>query len=80
MLHTSNMSWRHGRKRIREALDAADAAGFKVEMSTGHGHAWGYVTCPHCGQRLSVWSTPRNDDNHAKQIERFIRRHIREQQ
>jgi hypothetical protein len=39
------------------------------------GHGWGYLRCPADGQRLSVWSTPKNADNHAKQIRRFITRH-----
>jgi hypothetical protein len=67
--------WSHPKKQIRDALDGADAAGFDVEDTSGHGHGWGYVMCTLDKQRMSVWSTPKNADNHAKQIRHFISRH-----
>jgi hypothetical protein len=59
----------------RCVLDEADAAGFDVEDTSGHGHSWWYVMCTADKQRMQVWSTPRSADNHAKQIRRFISRH-----
>ncbi len=67
--------WPHPKSQIREVLNAADAAGFKITVTRGRGHSWGRIDCPSCGQRLSVWSTPKNADNHGKQIRRFIQRH-----
>lgn len=46
----------------------------------GGSHAWGKIYCPHndkkcrCGEYCisSIWSTPRNPANHAKQIRRVV--------
>jgi hypothetical protein len=70
---------RHPKKEIRAALDDAAAAGLVVKDTSAHGHSWGYVYCPKCGQRFSVSSTPKNAGNHAKQIRRFILRHRHEE-
>lgn len=43
------------------------------------GHRWGWVSCPTCEQRLSVWGTPRSPGNHGKQIDKFIARHRHEE-
>lgn len=68
--------WGHSKKDIREALnDAAATNDFKVEDTSEHGHSWGYVRCIRCGQKFSVWSTPKNATTHAKQIRQFMRRH-----
>ncbi len=70
-------TWSHSKKEVRKALDDAAAAGFLVVPTEAHGHSWGYIDCPHaaCSGRLWVWSTPASEDDHAKQIRRFIRRH-----
>ncbi len=65
--------WSHSKKQVRDALDEADAADFGIRTSAGH--RWGCVECGKCGQTFSVWSTPRNADDHAKQIRRFIKKH-----
>lgn len=74
--------WSHPRQQIREALDEAHRsrdddgqARFEVNDTSRHGHGWGYILCLTCKQRFPVWSTPRNADNHANQIRRFMRRH-----
>jgi hypothetical protein len=67
-------NWSHSKKQVRDALDGAHEAGFTVR-ETSAGHRWGYVECGKCGQRLSVWSTPKNADNHARQTRRFLQRH-----
>lgn len=65
---------------MRDALDEAQAAGLKVEPTTAHGHSWGYIDCadadcPDPKRRYYVNSTPRNQDNEADRIRRFIRKH-----
>ncbi len=73
-------TWTHSKKEVRRALDEAAAAGLLVKESTGRGHSWGTIQCPHndCLGRMSVWSTPRSQEDHADQIRRFIRRHAHE--
>src|SRR5436190_18641900 len=68
----------HPKKEIRTALDDAVAAGLEVKDTSAHGHSWGYIFCAKCGQRFSVYSTPKNVGNHANQIRRFILRHRHE--
>jgi hypothetical protein len=51
----------------------AERLGWRVEMSNGH--AWGRLFCPHAtreGCIISVWSTPRVPENHARQIRRKV--------
>ena len=68
---------RHSKKEIEAALQEAEAAGFRVESGRGH---WGVMYCPstdpgdRCPQPLWIWSTPKNVDNHAKQIRRYVAR------
>lgn len=74
--------WSHSKKQVREALDEAFRAcdeenkpRFYVADTNARGHSWGYIRCLACSQNFSVWSTPKNADNHADQIRRFMRRH-----
>lgn len=67
--------WSHSKKQVRDALNDAYAAGLEVVDTSAHGHSWGYVQCTVDKQRMSVWSTPKNGDNHAKQIRKFVSRH-----
>ena len=62
---------RHGKKDVEKALQVAEAAGFSVTMSSGH--RWGVIECGH-GCEHSVWSTPKNPGNHAKQLIRTVER------
>lgn len=67
---------RHPKKEVEEALADAEAAGWTV-MPTATGHRWGYMRCceaSRSGCEASVWSTPRNPGNHAKQLRRAIER------
>jgi hypothetical protein len=70
-------NWSHSKKEIRSALDDADEAGFRVTPMEAHGHSWGYIDCVGhgCDGRFYVWSTPEDEDIHARKIRRFIRRH-----
>ncbi|MBE0508732.1 MAG: hypothetical protein IBX50_18770 [Marinospirillum sp.] len=68
----------HPNKEIQAALRYAEAHGWHV--ITGGSHAWGKIYCPYnasdcrCGEFCiaSIWSTPRNPQNHARQIQRIV--------
>ena len=68
----------HPKKEVDEALEYAEAQGWTVEKATGH--AWGRLYCPYndaecrCGEFciVSVWSTPENPSNHARQLKRVV--------
>jgi hypothetical protein len=69
---------RHPKKEVEEAVRYAEAAGWRAEV--GGSHAWGRIYCPYndaecrCGEFCitSVWSTPKNPGNHARQIKRVV--------
>lgn len=66
---------RHPTKEIEAVIQEAEALEWSLEISKGH--AWGHLYCPQNTQdgcRISVWSTPRNAENHAKDIRRAIGR------
>ena len=62
----------HPNKHIREALNYAEERGWLFTKS--YGHAFGRIRCGH-GHRLcqmSIWSTPRSPENHARAIRRKV--------
>jgi hypothetical protein len=64
---------RHPNKHIEAAVVEAERRGFWIRISAGH--AWGVLFCPYSARgscKMSILSTPRNPQNHAKQIRRFI--------
>lgn len=64
---------RHPDKHIEKAVQYAESVGWEVRISNGH--AWGRLYCPlntTDGCITSVWSTPRNPQNHARQITREV--------
>lgn len=69
---------KHPNKDVEAALAHAEAHGWRIERARGH--AWGRMYCPwsddecRCGEFCiaSVWSTPRNPANHARQIRRVV--------
>jgi len=69
---------RHTDKEIEAAITHAEAQGWRIEMRSGH--AWGRMYCPfnnsecRCGEFCvaSIWSTPKNAGNHARQIRRIV--------
>lgn len=69
---------RHPKSEVELALRYAESKGWRVEV--GGSHAWGKIYCPYndqecrCGEFCiaSIWSTPRNVSNHARQILRVI--------
>ena len=69
---------KHPKSEVEEALRFAEKHGWRIEI--GGSHAWARIYCPYndkdcrCGEFCiaSVWSTPRNAENHARQIRRLI--------
>ncbi|HEY3984422.1 hypothetical protein [Cedecea sp.] len=69
---------RHPQKEIEAALSYAEFQGWRVKE--GGAHCWGKLYCPwndkacRCGEFCisCVWSTPRNAQNHARQIRRLV--------
>jgi hypothetical protein len=68
----------HPKQEIEAALKYAELNGWHIDV--GGSHAWGKIYCPYndrecrCGTFCisSVWSTPKNAGNHAKQIRRIV--------
>jgi hypothetical protein len=64
----------HSKPEIEAALKYAEANGWRVDLAGSH--AWGKIYCPYndpdCRSGIfcvaSIWSTPKNSGNHAKQI------------
>lgn len=66
---------RHPNKEIENAVRYAEQRGWTVRPSSGH--AWGRLYCAHHdrdGCIVSVWSTPKNTENHANAIIRVVDR------
>jgi len=69
---------KHPNKEIEKALQYAEDNGWRVEPSKGHPFAM--MFCPlndkecRCGDFCisSIWSTPKNPENHARQIRRVV--------
>jgi hypothetical protein len=64
---------RHPDKHIERAVSYAESLGWTVKLSQGH--SWGFLLCPQHsrdGCRVGVYSTPRNCENHARQITRDV--------
>ena len=65
----------HPNKHVEAAVADAEGMGWRCKMSGTSGHCWGILMCPHedrDGCRISVNSTPRNPEIHAKQIRRKV--------
>ena len=64
---------RHQRKQVDTALRFAEAEGCQIDVLHS-GHTWDVVIASD-GQRLRVWSTPKDADVVATMIRRFALRH-----
>lgn len=66
---------RHPSKEIEYAVRYAESLGWELRWPASH--ARGRLYCPHRGRdgcKFSVWSTPRDADNHARHIRREVDR------
>lgn len=69
---------KHPNKDVESAVAHAEAEGWRVDI--GGAHAWGKMYCPYndeecrCGIHCitSIWSTPKNPGNFAKQLRRVV--------
>ncbi|WP_287813734.1 hypothetical protein [Pseudomonas sp.] len=69
---------RHLKKEVEDALRYAESRGWRIHESGGH--CWGKIYCPYndaecrCGEFciVSVWCTPKNPTNHARQLIRVV--------
>ncbi|MGQ0616240.1 MAG: hypothetical protein ACT4PW_04505 [Acidimicrobiia bacterium] len=69
------MADRHPNKEIEAALDYARSYGWEVIKSTGRSaHAWGVMRCPGDCPQVSIYSTPRVPENHARALRRAVDR------
>lgn len=65
----------HPNKEIEEAVQYAENNGWRYKKVGKSAHAWGRMLCPaqtRDGCSISIWSTPRNPTNHARQIRRSV--------
>ena len=75
---------KHPKKDVEEAIRYAEGFGWRVEV--GGSHCWGRMYCPYndvdcrCGEFCiaSIWSTPANPGNHAKQLKRVVDNCVRQ--
>ena len=66
---------KHPKKEIEEAIQYAEVQGWRYRKVGGSAHAWGSLLCSFQGRegcRMSVWSTPRDAEIHARQIQRRV--------
>lgn len=66
---------KHPNKDIERALKYAESKGWRYQSSGNSAHAWGRILCPLAnreGHAMSIWSTPKCAENHAKQIKRNV--------
>jgi len=64
---------RHPKQEVEAAIQRAEQLGWTVSVSKGH--VWGRMYCPESsrdGCIVSVSSTPRNSQNHARMILRKL--------
>ena len=69
---------KHPTKEIEAALRFAESEKWRVDV--GGSHAWGKMFCPfnqetcRCGEFCitSIWSTPRDAENHARVLKRVV--------
>lgn len=66
---------KHSKKEIEAVLSELEGLGWEVKVRK-KGHAWGLLLCEHndkecrCGEfcQMSIWSTPKNPGNFAKNL------------
>tara|TARA_B100000315_G_scaffold151835_1_gene140636 strand:- start:5190 stop:5417 length:228 start_codon:yes stop_codon:yes gene_type:complete len=66
---------RHPNKEIEAAITYAETAEWRTISAGKSAHCWGKLYCKEAsreGCKLSIWSTPRNASDHAKQIRQRV--------
>ena len=65
---------KHPDKHIRAALEYAMRHGWEIVSSGKSAHAFCRLHCRkgHTEHQMSIWCTPKNPENHAKQIIRKV--------
>lgn len=66
---------KHPNKEIELAIKYAESKGWRYQPSGNSAHAWGRLLCPLAareGHAMSVWSIPKSNEDHAKQIKRKV--------
>lgn len=69
---------RHPKAPVANVLKNLPTARFDV-VEIHSGHRWGKVICRQCEGSQGIWTTPRDADNHAQQLERFAAKHDHEE-
>ncbi|MDA1015105.1 MAG: hypothetical protein O3A00_11720 [Planctomycetota bacterium] len=65
----------HPNKHLREAIKYAEESGWRIVKGGPRSHAWGMMYCQFAGRegcRETINSTPRNPENHAKDLRRAV--------
>lgn len=68
---------KHPNKEIESAVCYAEDHRWRYKKAGNSAHAWGRLNCPNQsreGCAMSIWSTPRCPENHAKQIVRNVKK------
>ena len=68
---------KHSNMEIEAAIISAENLGWRYKRAGNSAHAWGRLLCPlqtKEGCMMSIWSTPRNSEIHAKQINKRIKK------
>ncbi len=71
--HQDSTMTRHPNKHINAAIKYAVSKGWTQRK--GGGHAFVVIYCPaqiRGGHKMSVWSTPRNPEAHARDIVAYV--------
>lgn len=62
---------RHKSKEIEAAISRMEEYGWTWKAPGKSAHCWGRMLCPQhdrTGCKVSVWSTPRSAENHARHL------------
>ena len=74
---------RHPSKPIEQAIAIAESLGWRVEKSNGRAHSWGRLLCPNADESgciVFVYTTPRDEDNHARKIRKLVEKCVCEKE
>ncbi|MBM3996189.1 MAG: hypothetical protein FJ303_18860 [Planctomycetes bacterium] len=66
----------HPNRHILAALKYAESFGWIIRKSRPRAHAWGVIYSPHRHSEcwMSIYSTPKNPENHARHIRKTVDR------